>query len=186
MAVRSSVLGIDTDEVHVAALGTKGIYIKLHDGSYSEGLNLQILTMHLTSKSSGLYKLSNLEVKLTMAALKLQTTDVVIVGAGLSGLRAATEIADSGLSYVLLEAMDHVGGKTLSLPTNNSTGLIEMGAAWINDSNQSEMYSLARDFDFNLVIQRCEGNSLVESRSGEIASVPFGAPGLVRSHIDKI
>ncbi|KAM3523537.1 hypothetical protein NHJ13051_005043 [Beauveria bassiana] len=40
--------------------------------------------------------------------------NVIVVGAGLSGLRAATEIHDAGLSYVVLEAMDRVDGKTLS------------------------------------------------------------------------
>ncbi|KAJ4198805.1 hypothetical protein NW767_008796 [Fusarium falciforme] len=37
-----------------------------------------------------------------------QKVQVVIVGAGLSGLRAATEIHAAGLSYVVLEAMDRV------------------------------------------------------------------------------
>ncbi|KAF4467255.1 Amine oxidase [Fusarium albosuccineum] len=83
------------------------------------------------------------------------SVDVVVVGAGLSGLRAATQLHLAGLSYAVLEATDRVGGKTLSNPaSSNVTGLVDMGAAWINDSNQSEMFALAEEFDFDLIVQR--------------------------------
>lgn len=89
--------------------------------------------------------------------------DVIIVGAGLNGLRAATEIHSAGLSYIFLEAENRVGGKTLSvLPSANNSARVELGSAWINGSNQSEMYKLSQDFGFELVVQRTEGNSVSE------------------------
>ncbi|KAM5358100.1 hypothetical protein ACJZ2D_015593 [Fusarium nematophilum] len=104
--------------------------------------------------------------------------DVIIVGAGLSGLRAATEIHSAGLSYVVLEADDRVGGKTLSVPaSSNGTGLVDMGAAWINDSNQSEMFALAEEFDFDLIVQRAEGDSLNQDAQGRVTSIEYGLPG---------
>ncbi|KAM5341222.1 hypothetical protein ACJ41O_015331 [Fusarium nematophilum] len=106
-----------------------------------------------------------------------QTVDVVIVGAGLSGLRAATRIHAAGLSYVVLEAENRVGGKTLSVPaTANGNALIDLGAAWINDSNQSEMYALAKEFNFDLVKQRAEGISLFQDPEGNVSSIPYGVP----------
>ncbi|GAA1058940.1 FAD-dependent oxidoreductase [Agromyces bracchium] len=40
-----------------------------------------------------------------------EETDVVVVGAGLAGLRCATRIAESGLGVTVLEAADVVGGR---------------------------------------------------------------------------
>lgn len=106
--------------------------------------------------------------------------DVVVIGAGLSGLRAATEFQSAGLSYVVLEAENRVGGKTLSLPaSSNGTALVDMGAAWINDSNQSEMFRLAQEFGFDLIVQRAEGGSLAESMGGQIVPVEYGSIGAV-------
>ncbi|RDA88399.1 hypothetical protein CP532_5638 [Ophiocordyceps camponoti-leonardi (nom. inval.)] len=106
-----------------------------------------------------------------MAELKVQ---VLIVGAGLSGLCAAKEIHDADLSYVVLEAMDHVGGKTLSLPVNESGAVVDMGAAWINDTSQSEIYRLAKEFGFDLVQQRTGGINLHKDANGELHRIPYG------------
>lgn len=111
-----------------------------------------------------------------------QNVQVVIVGAGLSGLRAAVEIHKAGLSYVVLEAMDRVGGKTLSMPTSSDgTAPVDLGAAWINDTNQSEMYALAQEFGFDLIKQRAEGNDIHQDGEGTISVIPYGAPGPVSS-----
>lgn len=82
--------------------------------------------------------------------------DVVVVGAGLSGLRAAVDIQNSGLSCVVLEAMDRVGGKTLSVMSSpGSDAVSDLGAAWINDTNQSRMYAMALKYKFKLVSRVC-------------------------------
>ncbi|KAJ4251850.1 hypothetical protein NW762_011147 [Fusarium torreyae] len=103
--------------------------------------------------------------------------DVIVIGAGLSGLRAATELHAAGISYVVLEANDRVGGKTLSVPVNSDgTAFVDMGAAWINDSNQSEMFTLSKEFGFDLVVQKAEGRSLYQDAEGNVKTIPFGLP----------
>lgn len=117
-------------------------------------------------------------IHLTIISMTLvESVQVAIIGAGLSGLRAATEIHDAGLSYVVLEAMDRVGGKTLSVPTS-STGdaVVDLGAAWINDTTQAEMYAMAQEFGFNLVVQRAEGRSIHQDAHGGFNLLPFGVP----------
>jgi monoamine oxidase len=107
----------------------------------------------------------------------LFTPQVVIVGAGPSGLRAASQIRDAGLSYVVVEAMNRPGGKVLSASVSvngSEDAAVELGAAWINDSSQSKIYALALEYGIDLVKQPVEGLSLEEDASG-IHSGPYGS-----------
>lgn len=112
-----------------------------------------------------------------MVAIEAQIVNVLIVGAGLSGLRAATDLHEAGLSYVVLEAMDRVGGKTLSVPPSaGSSARLDMGAAWINNSTQTEMFALSQKFGFDLIEQRSEGNALFQNAGGNISTVSHALP----------
>jgi monoamine oxidase len=114
----------------------------------------------------------------------LLNPQVIIVGAGLSGLRAATQVRDHGLSYVVLEAMDRPGGKVFSMPAVNDssgdTGVVDLGAAWLNDSGQSKIYELAVEYGIELVEQRVTGLSLEEDSEG-VKSFPYGEASAVCS-----
>jgi phytoene dehydrogenase-like protein len=43
--------------------------------------------------------------------MKLNDLDVIIVGAGLAGLTRARRLMESGITYVVLEADDRIGGR---------------------------------------------------------------------------
>jgi monoamine oxidase len=113
-------------------------------------------------------------------ATNLYNPDVAVVGAGLSGLRAAREIQNSGLSCVVLESLDRVGGRTLSMPTKeNGKAPVDLGAAWINDSSQTEMFALAQAFGFDLVKQRAEGTSIYQDELGNVTPTPYEMESVV-------
>lgn len=61
--------------------------------------------------------------------------DVVIVGAGMSGLTAARLLTDAGKSVVILEARDRVGGRTLSKALSNGF-VVDMGGQWVGPTQQ--------------------------------------------------
>ena len=56
--------------------------------------------------------------------------DVVIVGAGLAGLTAARRVAQAGLTPIVLEARDRVGGRTVNEPIGDGV-ICEMGGQFV-------------------------------------------------------
>lgn len=65
--------------------------------------------------------------------------DVVVVGAGYAGITAARDVCDRGLSVLVLEASERVGGRAYSSLFKGRDELIEHGAAWINQSVSHNM-----------------------------------------------
>lgn len=57
---------------------------------------------------------------------------ILIIGAGISGLVAARELAEAGLSVVLLEANNRVGGRILSQPLAGLAEPVELGAEFVH------------------------------------------------------
>jgi hypothetical protein len=117
---------------------------------------------------------NNSTIYMSLDMVQASKVDLVVVDAGLSGLRTATLLEQHGLSCMVLEEKDRVGDKTLSLSASQQGGKVDVGAAWINDTNQSEMYSLAKQFGFDLIQQRSTGTVIYEGKDGKLISYPYG------------
>jgi putrescine oxidase len=68
--------------------------------------------------------------------------DVVIIGAGPSGLTAATELQRAGLSVAVLEARDRVGGRTWTDVIDGA--MLEIGGQWVSPDQTALLNTLDR------------------------------------------
>ncbi len=69
--------------------------------------------------------------------------DVIVVGAGAAGLAAASELAESGLSVLVLEARDRIGGRIFTHQDPRLEFPIELGAEFIH-GRPPEIFNLLR------------------------------------------
>ena len=100
--------------------------------------------------------------------------DIIVIGAGLSGLQAALDLHRQGLSVLVLESRDRVGGKTCSVPLASGRGCVELGAAWINDTNQHRMFSYSQKFGLELVKQNVDGDAIMDDLDHVVHRAPYG------------
>jgi len=77
------------------------------------------------------------------ATARQPTTDVIVVGAGLSGLSAARELTKAGLAVLVLEAADSVGGRT-KLVNLGGVVPVDMGGMWIHGPRGNPLAVVAR------------------------------------------
>ena len=72
--------------------------------------------------------------------------NVIILGAGLSGLAAAYELSKQKRDVIVLEARSRIGGRILSHEIDSSKKLtIELGGEWIGNSHE-RMIALCQEF----------------------------------------
>ncbi|MGB3483321.1 MAG: FAD-dependent oxidoreductase [Mycobacterium sp.] len=86
--------------------------------------------------------------------------DVIIVGAGLSGMIAARTLLAAGLRPLVLEADDRVGGRILTEEVLPGVP-VEIGAQWIGDTHE-RMFALAEELGVQTYPQYDEGQTSYE------------------------
>ncbi|MFP6599535.1 MAG: FAD-dependent oxidoreductase [Deltaproteobacteria bacterium] len=110
--------------------------------------------------------------------IEVRDVDVVVVGAGLAGLVAATELRQAGRTVTIVEARDRVGGRTF---TTQAGGIsVELGGQWVGPG-QPRVLALLDHLGIRTSPQFDEGRSLLElhgrlrSYAGTIPSLPLTA-----------
>ncbi|MBO0962143.1 FAD-dependent oxidoreductase [Neobacillus sp. MM2021_6] len=89
---------------------------------------------------------------------------VIIVGAGLSGLRAASLLTEKGIKCRVLEARDRIGGRVLSTsdPNQPDLGRFDLGPTWFWPQDESHIANLVEELSLETFEQYKEGDILIE------------------------
>ncbi|HYZ48372.1 MAG TPA: FAD-dependent oxidoreductase, partial [Sphingomonas sp.] len=77
------------------------------------------------------------------------SVDVAIIGAGAAGLGAANALKDSGLSVIVLEARDRVGGRAHTIQAAPNV-LFDVGCGWLHSADQNSFVPIAEQLGFEI------------------------------------
>lgn len=99
-------------------------------------------------------------------------TEILIVGAGLSGLHTAVTLHAMGRAVTLIEARARLGGRILSVAFGNT--YFDLGPAWFWPG-QAQMDRLIDELSLRIFPQPCDGTARYEDEQGRIQRMN-GAP----------
>lgn len=99
--------------------------------------------------------------------------DVIVVGAGLSGLTTAKDLRRAGKTVLVLEATDRIGGRAhtdTTFSASKKSGAttwfdgIDLGAAWIHGADQNPLTALVDEMGFTRAPSKLDGPVWIGSR----------------------
>ncbi len=102
------------------------------------------------------------------------SADVIIIGAGISGLGAAVDLKKGGKEVIILEARDRVGGRQFTDRTWDDVSL-DMGAGWITGTEDNPVTELAEKFDLKTAVQNDSSDNveLYDPEGKEVSDKEF-------------
>ena len=100
--------------------------------------------------------------------------DLIVIGAGLSGLALAREAAERGAEVVVLESRARIGGRVLSHRT--AAGAYDLGPAWVWPSLQPRIARAIQAAGLAATEQVEAGGFVYQDQAGRTQRLPHGFP----------
>jgi monoamine oxidase len=100
------------------------------------------------------------------------SVDIAIIGAGAAGLGAAHTLKESGLSTIVLEARDRVGGRGYTIQAAPDV-VFDVGCGWLHSADRNSFVGIAKDLNFEINKDlppwrdRAVGNAFPPDQRGE-------------------
>jgi putrescine oxidase len=116
----------------------------------------------------------------------VEETDVVVIGAGVSGLVTAVRLHEAGRRVIVLEARDRVGGRLL---TETVDGVrLEIGGQWVSP-DQTAALALLDELGLSTFARYREGESVYIGRDGvrrTFRGEAFPVPATTAAEVDRL
>jgi monoamine oxidase len=90
---------------------------------------------------------------------------VIVVGAGVAGLTTARILQDAGVDVLVIEAKDHIGGRTVTERVGDAT--VDLGAAWMHGVNENPVADFADANGLVYEPDRVPWSHVYDAASGE-------------------
>src|SRR6202047_1302366 len=111
------------------------------------------------------------------------SVDIAIIGAGAAGLGAAHALKDSGLSLIVLEARDRVGGRGHTIMASPDI-TFDLGCGWLHSADRNSFVKIAEALNFTIDPtlppwrERAYGKAFPRAEREEFSRAiePFSAP----------
>lgn len=118
-----------------------------------------------------------------------ETHDVIVVGAGVTGLMTALRLTEAGRDVVVLEARDRVGGR-LATETHGAPGAeaeFEIGGQWVSP-DQTALLALVEELGLDTYPRFREGDSVFVAPTGEVRRFTddLPLPGATAAEVDQL
>ncbi len=98
--------------------------------------------------------------------------DVIVVGAGAAGIAAGRRLAEAGVSALILEARDRVGGRGWTVPTALGHA-VDLGCEWLHSADSNPWTVIAREMGFAIDQRLPDWRSRIAARFGEAAQAEW-------------
>ena len=76
--------------------------------------------------------------------------DVAVIGAGAAGIAAARRLVERGLSVIVLEARERVGGRAVTVATDSGVS-VDLGCEWLHSADRNPLTRLAREHELQVI-----------------------------------
>jgi monoamine oxidase len=101
--------------------------------------------------------------------VETDSADVIVIGAGAAGLVAAADLAEAGLSVIVLEARERIGGRMYTLHDLGQQFPIELGAEFIHGRTPEILGPLRQN---NIPVSEVDGDNWC-FQNGRLSSCDF-------------